>query len=74
MVGSIPIRIPKEEVYFSIIFIGGLVSKFKVSEIADHDIVDTNGAGDAFIGAMTTSYHNIRSNLHHKTTWDDKRR
>lgn len=37
-------------VCFQLFLIGGLVSKFKVPKIADQDIVDTSGAGDAFVG------------------------
>jgi len=31
-------------------FLDDLVSTFNVPEISEEDIVDTNGAGDAFVG------------------------
>ncbi|XP_022180635.1 adenosine kinase-like [Myzus persicae] len=39
-----------------IVALRGLVSKFEVPEIPEQDIVDTNGAGDAFIGAFIAKY------------------
>eukprot|EP00102_Acyrthosiphon_pisum_P004725 XP_001948583.3 PREDICTED: adenosine kinase-like [Acyrthosiphon pisum] len=47
-----------------IVALRGLVSTFKVPEIADQDIVDTSGAGDAFVGAFIATYvlgHSLKS-------------
>ena len=46
----------KSIITFCISFIDGKVTEFPVIDIKDDDIIDTNGAGDAFVGGQFMIY------------------